>query len=136
MGVETISVLVVDDDERTRDLMDLIFAQEPGVYYAIAAGGANAIAKLSEGPPDVILTDLQMPRVDGREVIAFARKRYPGIPIIAFSGSTAGTAVEESGAVEGQPVAFLRKPFDLTHLMELVRSLAADRAWRQPVGVS
>lgn len=127
----TITVLVVDDDEAGRQLIDLVFAQEPGIYYAIAAGGANAIAKLSEGPPDVILTDMVMPRVDGHEVISYARKRYPGIPIIAFSAEAAGQAVERERTVDGEPVYFLRKPFDLTVLTDLVREVAADRSWRQ-----
>jgi CheY-like chemotaxis protein len=130
MNLTTATVLVVDDDEASRELMDLVLAQEPGIYYAIAAGGANAIAKLSDGPPDVILTDLVMPRVNGREVIAFARKRYPGIPIIAFSAEPASQSVERDHKVDGEPVFFLRKPLDLTELVDLVRELAADRSWR------
>lgn len=130
MDRTTATVLVVDDDEAGRQLIDLVFAQEPGIYYAIAAGGANAIAKLSDGPPDVILTDLVMPRVSGREVIAYARKRYPGIPIIAFSAEPSSQAVERDRAVDGEPVQFLRKPFDLTVLVDLVRELAGDHSWR------
>jgi CheY-like chemotaxis protein len=133
MDLGTVTVLVVDDDEAGRELIDLVFAQEPGIYYAIAAGGANAIAKLSDGPPDVILTDLLMPRVDGREVIAYARRRYPGIPIIAFSAEPSAQALERDRAVDGEPVHFLRKPFDLTVLVDLVRELAADRSWRENV---
>ncbi|MDB5057465.1 MAG: hypothetical protein JWO59_937, partial [Chloroflexi bacterium] len=60
---DTIAVLVVEDDASVRDVLDMVFAQEPGIYYTIAAGGANGIAKLADGPPDVILTDLLMPRV-------------------------------------------------------------------------
>jgi CheY-like chemotaxis protein len=130
MDPTTVTVLVVDDDEAGRQLIDLVFSQEPGIYYAIAAGGANAIAKLSEGPPDVILTDLVMPRVSGREVISYARKRFPGIPIIAFSAEPSEQAVERERAVDGEPVHFLRKPFELTVLVDLVRELAHDRAWR------
>ena len=130
MAHVTASVLVVEDDETTRELIDMIFGQEPGIYYSIAAGGANAIAKLSDGPPDLILTDLMMPRVNGREVISFARKRYPGIPIIACSAEAVGLEVERDQAVGGEPVAYLRKPFDLVTLVDLVRKLAADRSWR------
>ena len=83
---EAAAVLVIEDDASVREVLDMVFAQAPGIYYTIAAGGANGIAKLEEGPPDVILTDLLMPRVSGAEVIQFARKKYPGIPIIAISG--------------------------------------------------
>jgi CheY-like chemotaxis protein len=125
-----ISILVVEDDEATRDLLDMVLGQEPGIYYSIAAGGANAIAKLSDGPPDLILTDMSMPKVDGRDVIAFARGRYTGIPIIAYSANATGPAVELDRDVAGQTVAFLRKPFDLVSLLELVREMAADQGWR------
>lgn len=131
MSMITAAVLVVEDDEAMRDMLDIVFGQEPGIYYSIAAGGANAIAKLSEGPPDLILTDLMMPRVDGRQVIAYARKNYPGIPIIAYSADVASHDVERTGLVGGEPVSFLRKPFDLSTLVNLVRDLAADREWRK-----
>jgi two-component system capsular synthesis sensor histidine kinase RcsC len=125
-----ISVLVVEDDEATRDLLDMVLGQEPGVYYSIAAGGANAIAKLSDGPPDLILTDMSMPKVDGRDVIAFARGRYPGIPIIAYSANAAGPALDLDHDVGGQTVAFLRKPFDLVNLLDLMHEMASDQNWR------
>ena len=130
ISLETATVLVVDDDEASRELIDLIFAQEPGIYYSIAAGGANAIAKLEHGPPDVILTDLLMPRVNGREVVAYARRRYPGIPIIAFSAQPAGEVVEQDQMLDGEPIHYLSKPFDLTALVELIRRVAADHSWR------
>jgi CheY-like chemotaxis protein len=130
MPMAAVSVLLVEDDEATRDLLDMVLGQEPGIYYSIAAGGANAIAKLSEGPPDVILTDLAMPKVDGREVITFARGRYPDIPIIAYSANATGPQLEREREVGGQSVAFLRKPFDLVTLLDLVREMAADQSWR------
>jgi CheY-like chemotaxis protein len=124
------AVLVVEDDASVRDVLDMVFGQEPGIYYAIAAGGANGIAKLEDGPPDVILTDILMPRVSGIEVIQFARQRYPGIPIIAFSGKPVGESDELHQIVGGENVCFVAKPFDLSELVELVRTLADDRSWR------
>lgn len=129
MNRQPITVLVVDDDESTRDLIDLILAQEPGIYYAIAAGGANALAKLRDNPPDVILTDLIMPKVSGAEVVKAARSRYPGIPIIAFSAQT-GAEIDRALYVEGEQVVYLRKPFDITLLVGLIRELAAQSSWR------
>jgi CheY-like chemotaxis protein len=123
-------VLVVEDDGSSRELIDLLFAQEPGIYYSLAAGGANAIAKLSEAPPDVVLTDLLMPRVSGEEVVTFARRKYPGIPVIVYS---AGHSAESGGPmrqVGKEMVFFLPKPFDLSVLVELVQELGNDRAWR------
>jgi len=131
---DTTAVLVVEDDASVRDVLDMVFAQEPGIYYTIAAGGANGIAKLAEGPPDVILTDLLMPRVSGVEVIQYARERYPGIPIIAFSAKPVGDLEGTEQRIGGELVSFLSKPFDLTELLERVRVLAAERSWRANIG--
>jgi|GEM_PF-914185 len=131
---EAAAVLVIEDDASVREVLDMVFAQAPGIYYTIAAGGANGIAKLEEGPPDVILTDLLMPRVSGAEVIQFARKKYPGIPIIAISGKPVGVTNDLHQMIEGQSVCYLSKPVDLTALLELVRTLAEDRAWRLSAG--
>jgi DNA-binding NtrC family response regulator len=124
------AVLVVEDDASVRDVLDMVFGQEPGIYYTIAAGGANGIAKLEDGPPDVVLTDILMPRVSGIEVIQFARHRYPGIPIIAFSGKPVGESDDLHQVVGGENVCFVAKPFDLSVLLDLVRTLADDRSWR------
>jgi DNA-binding NtrC family response regulator len=125
------AVLVVEDDASVRDVLDMVFAQEPGIYYTIAAGGANGVAKLEDGPPDVLLTDIIMPRVSGIDLIKFARQHYPGIPIIAFSARPIGDTNDLHQVVGGEPVCFIPKPFDLTALLDLVRTLAADRSWRK-----
>jgi CheY-like chemotaxis protein len=127
------AVLAVEDDASVRDVLDMVFAQEPGIYYTVAAGGANGIAKLEDGPPDVIVTDILMPRVSGIDVIQFARQRYPGIPIIAYSAKPVGESDELHQIVGGEQVCFLPKPFDLKELLDLVRVLASDHAWRVPV---
>ncbi len=129
--VDAVAVLVIEDDASVREVLDIFFAQEPGIYYTIAAGGANGLAKLAEGPPDVILTDVLMPRVSGLDVIRFARGRYPGIPIVAFSAKPIGESSEEAQVIEGERIQFIPKPFDLIMLLEQVRALAADQSWRQ-----
>jgi len=125
------AVLVVEDDASVREVLDMVFAQEPGVYYTIAAGGANGMAKLEDGPPDVLLTDIIMPRVSGIELIQFARQRYPGIPIIAISARPISDTNDLHQVVGGEPVCFLPKPMDLTALLDIVRALAADHSWRK-----
>jgi CheY-like chemotaxis protein len=125
------AVLVVEDDASVREVLDMVFAQEPGIYYTIAAGGANGVAKLEDGPPDVLLTDIIMPRISGVELIQFARRRYPGIPVVAFSAKPVGDTNDLHQVVGGEPVCFVSKPFDLAALVALVRTLAADQSWRK-----
>jgi two-component system nitrogen regulation response regulator GlnG len=125
------AVLVVEDDASVREVLDMVFAQEPGIYYTVAAGGANGMAKLQDGPPDVLLTDIIMPRVSGIDLIQFARKRYPGIPVVAFSAKPVSDTNDLHQLIGGEVVCFVSKPLDLTALLDLVRTLAADRSWRK-----
>jgi two-component system nitrogen regulation response regulator GlnG len=134
MMQDAAAVLVVEDDASVREVLDMVFAQEPGIYYAIAAGGANGMAKLEDGPPDVLLTDILMPRVSGIDLIQFARRRYPGIPILAFSARPISESKDLQQIVGGEMIYFMSKPFDLTALVELVRRLASDQSWRTPAG--
>ena len=73
-----IEVLVVDDSAVVRQVMTTVLAQEPGMHITVAADPLIAIDKMKRGRPDVILLDLEMPRMDG---LTFLRKIMAEDPI-------------------------------------------------------
>jgi CheY-like chemotaxis protein len=74
-------VLIVDDDGRTARLLAQLLEQD-GFDVEVVTDGAQAIARLSRAPlPDLLLTDLRMPHVDGLVVARFARAMRPSIPV-------------------------------------------------------
>jgi CheY-like chemotaxis protein len=85
-------VLVVDDDENTRDLLTKILNNE-GYMSIDAKNGEDALERVKE-KPDLIVLDLDMPRMDGFEFIERSRTEGMKIPIVVFSGKDI-TAVEE-----------------------------------------
>jgi CheY-like chemotaxis protein len=85
-------VLVVDDDENTRDLLAKILNNE-GYMSIDAKNGEDALERVKE-KPDLIVLDLDMPRMDGFEFIERSRTEGMKIPIVVFSGKDI-TAVEE-----------------------------------------
>ena len=85
-------VLVVDDDENTRDLLTKILNNE-GYMSIDAKNGEDALERVKE-KPDLIVLDLDMPRMDGFEFIERSRTKGMKIPIVVFSGKDI-TAVEE-----------------------------------------
>tara|TARA_Y100000817_G_scaffold260047_1_gene214147 strand:- start:4940 stop:7945 length:3006 start_codon:yes stop_codon:yes gene_type:complete len=85
-------VLVVDDDENTRDLLTRILNNE-GYLSIDAKNGEDALERVKE-KPDLIVLDLDMPRMDGFEFIERSREQGLSIPIVVFSGKDI-TAVEE-----------------------------------------
>lgn len=122
------SILVVDDDPTIRKLLRLILENDR--YDVIEAeDGQNAIDLLgSEDPPmgvDAIITDLNIPKVDGFEVIAYCKKEYPKIPLIVLTGNSdvqLATSLMRQGVTD-----YLVKPIDAKKLTALVASVIAQR---------
>ena len=78
-------VLLVDDEPPIRDLL-AIHLEKAGLQAIHAEDGIDALVKLRDKIPSVIITDLKMPRMSGFEFIAVVRRRFPTIPIIALAG--------------------------------------------------
>ncbi len=115
------SILVVDDEPAVRDLIEDVLADD-GHAVRGAGDGLAALAEVAREPPDLIVCDLLMPRLDGRSLVARLREAGVGIPVVVVSavpGRAAGLAV--AGVVA--------KPFDLDHLRDAVaRALGAGQA--------
>ena len=81
-------VLLVDDEPLIRKLISgyLVAA---GYVVRVAVDGLDALGKLRAGPPDLIISDLNMPRMSGVELLEVVRKRFPQIPVIVISAVAA-----------------------------------------------
>lgn len=85
-GRAAVRVLVVDDDEDVRRLLDMIFEIEGFEVVGVVEDGAEAVPAAFETQPDVVILDLMMPNIDGAEAARFLRIASPHSRIIAFSG--------------------------------------------------
>ena len=81
------SVLLVDDDPSTRDVLQMRL-EEAGFEARQAEDGIDGLAKLRDELPDVIIADIQMPRMTGIEFVTVVRLRFPSLPVIILSGSS------------------------------------------------
>jgi CheY-like chemotaxis protein len=81
-------VLLVDDEPLVRNLISR-YLVAAGYVVRVAVDGLDAIGKLRAGPLDLIISDLKMPRMSGVELLNIVRKRFPQIPVIAFSAVAA-----------------------------------------------
>jgi len=86
-------ILVVDDDESVREVFTLLLREE-GYEVATAENGFDALLKLKDVIiPDVIISDLNMPKMSGFEFLSVVRRRFPKISVIASSGAYGSRAV-------------------------------------------
>jgi len=123
----TTCILVADDDEGTRQLLASILGRE-GYQLVQAQDGEEALAAAYTHRPDLILTDIQMPRVSGIELTRRLRSdaSMATVPIILVSGlheTTDKVAGLDAGATD-----FVTKPFDRAELWARVRAALRTRA--------
>ena len=88
-----------------------------------AASAEEGLAALAEEPPDLILLDVEMPQVDGWEMLRLVRERHgvESIPVVMYSGKVEAGSVSE--AEERGAQAFVGKPFDPEQLLSSTRQL-------------
>ena len=80
------SILFLDDDPCMRDVMAMMLNEE-GFEVSTAADGFDGLAQFRKSIPDLIISDLHMPRMSGVEFLSVVRRRFPAIPVIAISGA-------------------------------------------------
>jgi two-component system response regulator MprA len=110
-------VLVVDDDANVREAIRWALEDE-GFEVETAADGLQAIQRGVARRPDLVLLDLTLPVLDGFRVASDLRAAHgTGLPILAMTAD--GQA--EAKAVRAGAYAFVRKPFELVKLLEIIR---------------
>ena len=115
-------VLVVDDEEPTRTLLAEILSGE-GYSVTAAADGYEALEKFRLEQPDLLITDLTMPVMDGYELCQRVRE-ISQVPIIVITGLNLSDDGKEKAFSVGAD-SFLKKPFQTGELLAQVRALLA-----------
>jgi CheY-like chemotaxis protein len=115
-------VLVVEDDAAIRGLVVSLLSDE-GHQPDQARDGLEALEKVRQSPPDLVVLDLFMPRMDGYEFLNVSRMLtgFASTPVLVLS---AGDQVPADKRIK----AFLKKPFDLDLLTKVAASLLDGRS--------
>jgi two-component system cell cycle sensor histidine kinase/response regulator CckA len=119
--------LLVDDDPLLLEVLQEAL-ESTGEVVLAAPSGFDALRLWSAhgGAVDLLITDIKMPGLDGRELARLCRERTPGLKVLFISGS-------EPVSIEiDDSTAFLRKPVFFDQLMEAVRSLVEPCAVTAP----
>jgi len=128
------TILIIEDEERMRRILDLVLRAE-GYRLILADSAETGIKYIDDGGIDLVLTDLQMGRTGGFEVLDHVAKVGPEIPVIIITGfGTVRSAVEsmKKGAFD-----YISKPVDNDELKIVVkRALAMRRLQEENRGLS
>jgi excisionase family DNA binding protein len=115
-------VLVVDDDEADRELVGLLVRKAlPSAVIDSASSGFEALMKVGRETPDVLITDVMMPHMNGFEMLSHLRAGERAAPRLLIA--TSSHSAHELAALGRLPdsVAFVAKPIDRTRFFALLR---------------
>ncbi|MEX0279767.1 MAG: response regulator [Arenibacterium sp.] len=117
-------VLAIDDSRTIREMLRAALTQG-GFDVFVAEDGVEGIEKLPEVKPDVVITDINMPRLDGFGVIETIRAEsvYAGLPILVLTTESAQELKERARDIGA--TGWIVKPFDDTQLIGTIRRVTA-----------
>jgi CheY-like chemotaxis protein len=119
-------ILIIDDDPSILLLFSQ-FLESAGYSVASAPDGTEGLRSVKAEKPDLIITDIMMPEMDGLELLMEIKRNHPGIPVIAISGG-----------MKIRPISFLpqakklgarhifQKPVALAELLQAVQELLSE----------
>lgn len=116
-------IMVVEDSPMTRSLIVSSLEEEGEFTLIEAANGFEALKKLPEVSPDLIITDINMPDINGLEVVRFVKQNenFKHIPVIIVT--TEGRDVDKERGIKLGADRYLVKPFEPGQLQKHVKEL-------------
>ena len=121
------NVLVIDDESSILESLRILLRNE-GFTPHVAQGGRQGLEQIASLSPDIVLTDVRMPNVDGIEVLSAVRRQDPSIPVILMTAqATLQSAVQ---AVNEGAFYYIQKPFRNDDLVAILRQAAEHRRLR------
>jgi two-component system response regulator GlrR len=116
-----VNIVVLDDDSVLADVVARELSSRRRQVQAFS-DPIRALAALATRRADLLITDLSMPWVDGKDVVQAARQRQPDLKVLLMSGYARGAEIASA-----ERVGFLRKPIDLDGLLSAVDQALAAR---------
>jgi CheY-like chemotaxis protein len=113
-----VRLLIVDDEPSIRVSLSFIFTQL-GYSVRCAEDGLSALRQIRREQPEILLSDLNMPRMSGFELFSAVRRQFPAIHTIAMSGAFSG--IEVPSGVDAD--VFYEKGSGMDALLQLFRTL-------------
>ena len=117
----SLRIFIVEDEMINALSLKKELLREGYQVCGMAAHSAAAVAGVTENLPDLVLMDLTMPRMDGREAFQAIHDLDPGVPVVLSSGFSEQDSLR---TLSGHgPAAFMQKPYRIKELRELLQRL-------------
>jgi CheY-like chemotaxis protein len=121
LGARMAKILLIEDQSFTATIMQTVL-KNAGHIVVLAKDGERGLAAFETDRPDVVITDIVLPQMDGLEVIRTIQKHVPGFPIIALTGGgNTGLYSYLDKAMELGALEVFRKPVTAEQLLDGIR---------------
>lgn len=126
--MNTRKILIADDDHIEKESLATILQREG--YETITAGdGKEALEKIQESPPDLVLTDLKMPYLNGLELLSEIKNNYPDIEVIIITGyATVESAIN---AMKVGAIDYISKPYNVEEVKIIIKKTIEQKEIRE-----
>ena len=112
------NILIVDDEQSYRQLLTLVFESD-GHSVRTASNGREAVALVNQEAPDVIVSDVRMPDMDGIEMLRAVRETHPDLGVVFMTAHASVESAREAFKLGADD--FVTKPFDVEELKLIVK---------------
>ena len=125
-------VLIIDDDVTLRQVLTK-HLEHAGHEVRQAADGTAGVRAYERHAADLVIVDIFMPGQGGLQTIGRLRHEWPGVKILAMSGTKSAGALDVAGhATSLGADRFITKPFEAAELLELIRTMLTERTAPPP----
>ncbi|KRP36723.1 MAG: hypothetical protein ABS34_06130 [Opitutaceae bacterium BACL24 MAG-120322-bin51] len=126
------TVYIIEDEEILRSLLSTFFATTfPELeVLGMTGNGGEGIEQCLKLAPDLVIVDIQLPEVNGLEILNLLKRKFPKIKILIFSGLTSPQTVKI--AVRGNADGFINKISGLAELTKAVHAVQNDQQFFSP----
>ncbi len=120
----SVNVLIVEDDLELREALADTLALA-GIGFQLAGNGIEALERLKQHSVQMVISDVNMPGMDGHQLLAELRRTHPALPVALITAF--GQVQKAVEAIRGGAVDYLMKPFEPQQLLELIRLHTSGR---------
>ncbi len=122
---DSVGIMIVDDHPMVREGLEAMLVSEEGFrVVALARNGEEALGLAERERPDVVLSDVRMPKMDGLTMLGHLRRRLPGVRVLLLAGMP--LKEEEDRAKRDGAAGYLPKDVDQDRLSAAIREVAAN----------
>jgi two-component system chemotaxis response regulator CheY len=118
-------VMVVDDDRMTMEMLKYILRSEDYLVVGQASNGADAVIQCVELKPDILLLDINMPKMDGIQALEEIRKANPEVMVLMVSADSTMDKVNE--ALQKGAAGFVVKPIKPASLLDKIKACMKEK---------